>query len=80
MSLIAGVGCQPGPGLTLWRTALRTGGKGMSEAKDELTQLIQRQPEDSSREDIVREPAFHVMVAHGLANSAADGAPPIRAS
>jgi hypothetical protein len=27
----------------------------MSTAKEELTNLIQRQPDDSSREDIVRE-------------------------
>jgi predicted transcriptional regulator len=41
----------------------------MSTAKEELTKLIQRQPEDSSREEIVRELAFHVMVERGLADS-----------
>jgi predicted transcriptional regulator len=41
----------------------------MSTAKEELTRLIQRQPEGSSREDIVRELAFHVMVERGLADS-----------
>ena len=41
----------------------------MSTAKEELTKLIQRQPDDSSREDIVRELAFHVMVERGLADS-----------
>ena len=41
----------------------------MSTAKDELTRLIQGQPEDSSREEIVRELAFHVMVERGLADS-----------
>ena len=41
----------------------------MSTAKDELTRLIQEQPEDSSSEDIVRELAFHVMVKRGLADS-----------
>jgi len=41
----------------------------MSTAKEELTQLIQGQPEDSSREEIVRELAFHVMVERGLADS-----------
>ena len=41
----------------------------MSTAKDELTRLIQAQPEDSSREEIVRELAFHVMVERGLADS-----------
>jgi hypothetical protein len=41
----------------------------MSTAKEELTRLIQGQPDDSSREEIVREPAFHVMVERGIADS-----------
>jgi hypothetical protein len=41
----------------------------MSTAKEELTRLIQGQPEDSSREQIVRELAFHVMVERGIADS-----------
>lgn len=41
----------------------------MSTAKDELTRLIEEQPDDSSREEIVRELAFHVMVQRGLADS-----------
>jgi hypothetical protein len=41
----------------------------MSAAKEELTRLIQAQPEDSSREEIVRELAFHIMVERGLADS-----------
>src|SRR5206468_2570425 len=41
----------------------------MSTAKQELTELIQRQPEDSSREEIIRELAFHAMVERGLADS-----------
>ena len=41
----------------------------MSTAKEELTRLIERQPDDSSREEIVRELAFHVMVERGLADS-----------
>ena len=41
----------------------------MPTVKEELTRLIQGQPEDSSREEIVRELAFHVMVARGLADS-----------
>jgi hypothetical protein len=45
----------------------------MSTAKEELTKLIQRQPDESSREDIVRELAFHVMVERGLAD--ADASP-----
>ena len=41
----------------------------MSKVKEELSRLIQGQPEDSSREEIVRELAFHVMVERGLADS-----------
>lgn len=41
----------------------------MSTVKEELTRLIQGQPEDSSREEIVRELAFHIMVERGLADS-----------
>lgn len=41
----------------------------MSTAKEELTRLIRRQPDDSSQEEIVRELAFHVMVERGLAES-----------
>lgn len=41
----------------------------MPTVKEELTRLIQDQPDDSSREEIVRELAFHVMVERGLADS-----------
>lgn len=41
----------------------------MSTAKEELTRLIQGQPDDSSREEIVRELAFHVMVERGIGDS-----------
>ena len=41
----------------------------MSTAKDELIQLIETQPEDSSREEIVRELFFHLMVQRGLADA-----------
>jgi len=41
----------------------------MPTAKEELTRLIQEQPEDSSHEEIVRELAFHVMVERGLTDS-----------
>ncbi len=41
----------------------------MSTAKEELSRLIQSQPADSSREEIVRELAFHVMVEKGLTDS-----------
>ena len=41
----------------------------MATPKEELTRLIQGQPEDSSREEIVRELAFHLMVERGIADS-----------
>ncbi len=41
----------------------------MSTAKENLTKLIQNQPEDSSETDIVRELAFDVMVRRGLADA-----------
>jgi predicted transcriptional regulator len=41
----------------------------MSTAKQELTELIRCQPEDSSSEEIIRELAFHAMVERGLADS-----------
>lgn len=41
----------------------------MSTVKEGLTRLIQGQSEDGSCEEIVREPAFHVMVERGLADS-----------
>lgn len=44
----------------------------MSTVKEELTRLIEGQPEDSSREEIVRELAFHVMVQRGLVDSDAN--------
>lgn len=44
----------------------------MSTAKEELTRLIESQPADASREEIVRELAFHVMVERGLADSDAN--------
>ena len=53
----------------MWQDGLQRGGVPMSTAKEELTRLIQAQPEDSSREEIVRELAFHIMVERGLADS-----------
>lgn len=41
----------------------------MSTAKEELKALIERQPEDSSYEELARELAFDVMVRRGLADS-----------
>ena len=41
----------------------------MSTAREEIARLVQAQPADSSREEIVRELAFHVMVERGLSDS-----------
>lgn len=41
----------------------------MPTAREEIARLVQAQPADSSREEIVRELAFHVMVERGLADS-----------
>lgn len=41
----------------------------MSTAKEELTRLVQKQPDEGSSEEIVRELAFHVMAQRGLADS-----------
>ncbi len=41
----------------------------MSTVKEELIRIIERQPDQSSELEIVRELAFHVMVQRGLADS-----------
>lgn len=41
----------------------------MPTAKEELTRLIQAQPEDSSGKEILRELALHIMIERGLADS-----------
>ena len=41
----------------------------MSTVKEELTRLIQGQPEDSSREEVIHELAFYMMLERGLADS-----------
>ena len=41
----------------------------MATVKDELTKLIQNQPDDSSYDEILRELAFNLMVQRGLADS-----------
>jgi len=38
-------------------------------SKDELRNILDTQPEDSSTEELVRELAFHVMVQRGLADA-----------
>ena len=49
--------------MAIWRKL------GGSCVKEKLTRVIQRQPDDSSRKEIVRELAFHVMVERGLTDS-----------
>ena len=41
----------------------------MSTAKEDLTKLLQGQPEDSSPEQLVRELAFHLMIQRGLSDA-----------
>ena len=43
--------------------------RNVSTPKEDLTRLIQSQPDDSSPDEIVRELAFHVMIERGLADS-----------
>jgi len=38
-------------------------------AKEEIARLVQAQPDESSREEIVRELTFHVMVEKGIEDS-----------
>ena len=41
----------------------------MSVAKEEMTKIIQEQPDDSSYDEILRELAFARMIARGLEDS-----------
>lgn len=41
----------------------------MSTAKDQFREIISRQPDDSSYDEIVRELAFELMVQRGLKDS-----------
>ena len=41
----------------------------MATPKEDLVRLLQQQPDDSSREELVRELALSVMVERGLADS-----------
>ena len=44
-------------------------GKQMSTAKELITELVQKQPDDSSYDEIIRELAFHLMIERGLKDS-----------
>lgn len=41
----------------------------MANAKEQITRLLERQPDDSSYDEIVRELAFGVMIERGLKDS-----------
>lgn len=41
----------------------------MSTAKEQISEIIKRQPDDSSYDEIVRELAFDLMVQRGLKDS-----------
>jgi hypothetical protein len=41
----------------------------MATAKEQITQLVQQQPDDSSYDEIIRELAFHLMIERGLKDS-----------
>lgn len=41
----------------------------MSTAKDQISEILKRQPDDSSYDEIVRELAFEAMVQRGLKGS-----------
>jgi predicted transcriptional regulator len=41
----------------------------MSTAKEQIAALVQKLPDDSSYDEIVRELAFHVMIERGLKDS-----------
>ncbi len=41
----------------------------MSTAKEQITELIRRPPDDSSYDEIIRELAFELMVLRGLKDS-----------
>jgi len=44
----------------------------MSTAKEQISEIIRRQPEDSSYDELVRELAFELMVQRGLKDSDED--------
>jgi hypothetical protein len=50
--------------------ARRTTGEALTmvTAKEELRELLDNQPEDSSKEELIRELAFHVMIERRLAD------------
>jgi predicted transcriptional regulator len=43
--------------------------KNRGTAKEQITQIVQQQPDDSSYDEIIRELAFHLMIERGLKDS-----------
>ena len=41
----------------------------MATAKEQITELVQQQPDDSSYDEIIRELTFHLMIERGLNDS-----------
>ena len=41
----------------------------MATAKEQITELVQQQPDDSSYDEIIRELVFHRMIQRGLKDS-----------
>ena len=41
----------------------------MVTAKEQIAQLVQQQPDDSTYDEIIRELAFHLMIERGLKDS-----------
>jgi hypothetical protein len=41
----------------------------MATAKEQITELVQQQPDDSSYDEIIRELTFHLMIERGLDDS-----------
>jgi predicted transcriptional regulator len=41
----------------------------MATAKEQITELVQQQPDDSSYDEIIRELTFHLMIERGIDDS-----------
>ena len=41
----------------------------MATAKEQITHIVEQQPDDSSYDEIIRELAFHLMIERGLRDS-----------
>jgi hypothetical protein len=48
---------------------IRTVERTVATAKEQITELVQKQPDDSSYDEIIRELAFYLMIKRGLKDS-----------